>query len=324
MLDKIVAQTRRRIEASQSRLPLAELKNRIGQADPPRHFRKALKAAGFGLIAEVKRASPSKGSLRPSLDAAEMARLYARAGANAVSILTEPDFFKGSLEDLKAAREAMNLPLLRKDFILEPYQVYEARVCGADAILLIVAILTPEKLSQLLTLSQELGMDALVEVHQQAEVETALKAKASIIGINNRNLTDFSVDLKTTLSLRPLIPPEVLVVSESGIHNHADMELLRKAGVNAVLIGEALVTSADPAGQNKRINGPTAASQEDTAMIKVKVCGITNLEDALAAAEMGADALGFVLAPSPRQVSPEDLRRLVAELPPLILRWESL
>ncbi len=255
MLDNIVTHTRRRIEASQGRLPLPELKNRIGRADPPRHFQKALKAAGFGLIAEVKRASPSKGRLRPNLDAAEMARLYARAGANAVSILTEPDFFQGSLEDLKAAREAMNLPLLRKDFILEPYQVYEARVCGADAILLIVAILTPEKLSQLLSLSQELGMDTLVEVHQEAEVDTALKAKASIIGINNRNLTDFSIDLKTTLNLRPLIPPEVLVVSESGIHSHADLELLRQAGVNAVLIGEALVTSADPLAKIKELLG---------------------------------------------------------------------
>jgi len=255
VLDKIVAQTRRRIEASQGRLPLLELKSRIGQAEPPRHFLKALKAAGFGLIAEVKRASPSRGRLRPALDAAEMARLYARAGANAVSILTEPDFFQGSLEDLKAAREAMNLPLLRKDFILEPYQVYEARVCGADAILLIVAILTPEKLSQLLALSQELGMDALVEVHQEAEVETALKANAPIIGINNRNLTDFSIDLKTTLGLRPLIPPGVLVVSESGIHSHTDVELLCQAGVNAVLIGEALVTSPNPLAKIKELLG---------------------------------------------------------------------
>lgn len=255
MLNKIVAQTRRRIEVSQSRLPLAELESRIGQADPTRHFQKALKAAGFGLIAEVKRASPSRGSLRPSLDAADMARLYARAGANAVSILTEPDFFQGSLEDLKAAREAMNLPLLRKDFILEPYQVYEARVFGADAILLIVAILPLKKLSQLLALCQELGMDALVEVHQQAELETALKANAQMIGINNRNLNDFSADLKTTLRLRPLIPPEVVVVSESGIHSHADVELLCQAGVDAVLIGEALVTSPDPLAKIRELLG---------------------------------------------------------------------
>jgi indole-3-glycerol phosphate synthase len=255
VLNKIVTQTRHRIEVSQSRLPLAELKNRIGQADPPRHFQKVLKVAGFGLIAEVKRASPSRGSLHPSLDAANMARLYARAGANAVSILTEPDFFKGSLEDLKAARQAMKLPLLRKDFILESYQVYEARVSGADAILLIVAILSPEKLGQLLALCQELGMDALVEVHQQTELETALKANARMIGINNRNLNDFSVDLKTTLSLRPSIPSDILVVSESGIHNHKDMDLLRQAGVNAVLIGEALVTSPDPAAKIKELLG---------------------------------------------------------------------
>jgi len=255
MLDKIVAQTRRRIEASQSRLPLLEIKRRVSQADPPRPFQKALKAAGFGLIAEVKRASPSHGRLRPALDAAEMARLYARAGAHAVSILTEPDFFQGCLEDLKAAREAMNLPLLRKDFILEPYQVYEARVYGADAILLIVAILPPKKLSQLLSLSQELVMDALVEVHQEAEVATALKANARIIGINNRNLQDFSVDLKTTLRLRPLIPPDILVVSESGIHSHADVDLLRQTGVDAVLIGEALVTSSDPLAKIRELLG---------------------------------------------------------------------
>jgi len=255
MLDKIVAQTRRCIEVSQSRLPLLELKRRVGQADPPRPFQKALKAAGFGLIAEVKRASPSRGRLHPTLDAAEMARLYARAGAHAVSILTEPDFFQGSLEDLKAAREAMNLPLLRKDFILEPYQVYEARVFGADAILLIVAILPPKKLRQLLALSQELGMDALVEVHQEVEVKTALKANARVIGINNRNLKDFSVDLKTTLRLRPLIPPEVMVVSESGIHSHADVELLRQVRVDAVLIGEALVTSPDPLSKIRELLG---------------------------------------------------------------------
>jgi indole-3-glycerol phosphate synthase len=184
-----------------------------------------------------------------------MARLYARAGAHAVSILTEPDFFQGSLEDLKAAREAMNLPLLRKDFILEPYQVYEARVFGADAILLIVAILPPKKLRQLLALSQELGMDALVEVHQEVEVKTALKANARVIGINNRNLKDFSVDLKTTLRLRPLIPPEVMVVSESGIHSHADVELLRQVRVDAVLIGEALVTSPDPLSKIRELLG---------------------------------------------------------------------
>jgi indole-3-glycerol phosphate synthase len=255
MLDKIVAQTRRRIEASQSRLPLLELKRRVGQADTPRPFQKALKAAGFGLIAEVKRSSPSRGRLHPNLDAAEMARLYARGGAHAVSILTEPDFFKGSLEDLKSAREAVNLPLLRKDFILEPYQVYEARVYGADAILLITAILPPKKLSQLLSLSQKLGMDALVEVHQEAEVETALKANARVIGINNRNLNDFSVDLKTTLRLRPLIPPEVSVVSESGIQSHVDVDLLRQTGVDAVLIGEALVTSHDPLAKIRELLG---------------------------------------------------------------------
>jgi indole-3-glycerol phosphate synthase len=184
-----------------------------------------------------------------------MARLYAHAGAQAVSVLTEPDFFRGSLGDLQAAREAVNLPLLGKDFILEPYQVYEARLFGADAILLIVAILPPKKLGQLLLLSQELGMDTLVEVHQEAEAETALEANAPIIGINNRNLQDFSVDLNTTLRLRPMIPPGVLVVSESGIHSYADMDLLRQTRVDAVLIGEALVTNPDPLAKIKELLG---------------------------------------------------------------------
>ncbi len=255
MLDNIVAQTRRRLEANEDRVPLAEMKLRASRAGPPRHFGEALKKAGFGLIAEIKRASPSKGDLRPDMDAAQMARLYTRAGANAISVLTEPDFFKGSLNDLEAVRASVRVPVLRKDFILEPYQVYEARAGGADAVLLIVAILPTKKLKELLALAGELGMDALVEVHEKSEMKSALSSGAHIIGINNRNLKDFSVDLKTTLTLRPLVPPEVLVVSESGIQTPDDVESLRQARVNAMLIGEALVTSADPAGKIAELLG---------------------------------------------------------------------
>ncbi|MDO8635283.1 MAG: indole-3-glycerol phosphate synthase TrpC, partial [Dehalococcoidia bacterium] len=206
------------------------------------------------IIAEIKRASPSKGPLNPNLDVAQLAKAYKRGGAVAISVLTEPTFFKGSFADLETARKASGLPVLRKDFILEPVQVYEARSHGADAVLLIVAITSVGASRQVGTvplrglreLAASLGMAALVEVHNELEMQQALESGATLIGINNRNLVDFTVDINTTFKLRTLIPQGVTVVSESGISTPAHIARLRDAGVNAVLIGEALVTSKDP------------------------------------------------------------------------------
>ena len=209
-------------------------------------FAGALQGEGVALIAEIKKASPSKGEIRLDLDVADVALCYAGAGASAVSVLTEPTFFKGSLDDLAVARKVVELPLLRKDFIIDPYQVYEARLYGADAILLIVAILQPNEIKALSNLAHSLGMVALVEVHSRLELEVALASGAELIGINNRNLVDFTVDLQTTLDLLPLLPSTATVVSESGIKTHADIEQLRQAGVHAVLVGESLVASSDP------------------------------------------------------------------------------
>ncbi|HJX70116.1 MAG TPA: indole-3-glycerol phosphate synthase TrpC [Dehalococcoidia bacterium] len=235
--------------------PLIKLKRSVDKCGAPRDFEGALRGEGVKLIAEIKRASPSKGLLCPNLDVATLARSYARGGASAISVLTESAFFKGSLADLATAHQVTHLPLLCKDFILDPYQVYEARACGADAILLITAILSLSELSALIEVTHGLGMVALVEVHNEPEVKKALDAKANLIGINNRNLADFSVDLTTTLKLRPLIPPHITVVSESGIKSKADISILQAVGINAVLVGEVLVSSPDPEAKLRELGG---------------------------------------------------------------------
>jgi len=223
---------------------------------PPLDFTSALRSDHIQLIAEVKKASPSRGIIRHDFNPAEIAQIYANNGAAAISVLTETKYFQGSLDHLRDIRKALGdkkLPLLRKDFILDSYQVYESRACGADGLLLIVAILTPEKLETLLELSHELGMSCLVEVHNEAELEIALRSQARIIGINNRDLSTFAVDLTTTKRLRPLIPPDRIVVSESGIKNRSDLEKLREWGVDAVLIGESLMSAANIAAKMKEL-----------------------------------------------------------------------
>ena len=255
IIDQIVADVRQGLAERRKQTPLAELERLVGNSGVPRDFEGAVRGEGVKLIAEIKRASPSKGWLRPDLDVATLARSYARGGAAAISVLTEPSWFKGDLTDLATARQVTHLPLLCKDFILDPYQVYEARTFGADAVLLIVALLSLSELSALIEIAHGLGMAALVEVHSEPEVKRALDAKGNPIGINNRNLADFSVDLGTTLRLRPLIPPDVTVVSESGIKSYADISALRAAGINAVLVGETLVSSPDPEAKLRELKG---------------------------------------------------------------------
>jgi len=251
ILDRIVADKRQELERRRKEEPLAILRERLAQAPPTRSLAQALRGPSLGLIAEVKRASPSRGVLRADLDPQALARTYAGSGAAAISVLTEEQHFQGSLADLIAVRAVLDgrgdprLPLLRKDFLFDAYHLYEARAYGADAVLLIAAVLNPGLLAELLALARTLGLECLVEVHDQQELERALTADAQIIGINNRDLRTFEVNLALSERLRPLIPADRVVVAESGIHSRADMQRLRALGVNAVLIGEALVTAED-------------------------------------------------------------------------------
>jgi len=245
MLDKIVSQKKEELKQRKKTLPLSYLKEHIAQQKPPLDFALAIKGDHIRLIAEVKQASPSRGILHPNLNPTKLARTYVDGGAAAISVLTETNYFKSSIDHLADIREAIELPLLRKDFIFDPYQVYESRAYGADALLLIVAILSQEQLNELLLLSHNLGLRCLIEVHNEGEVERTLLTGAEIIGINNRDLKTFTVDLDTTYRLRPLIPKGKVLVSESGIKSRGDIEKLKEWGVNAMLVGEALVTASD-------------------------------------------------------------------------------
>jgi indole-3-glycerol phosphate synthase len=255
ILDRIVSQNLEGLEYKKRRLSMPELQKMASEQPPAIDLASALRGDGIQLIAEVKKASPSRGVIRPDFDPVEIAKIYAGNGAAAVSILTETKYFQGSLDHLKDIRKALpnKLPLLRKDFIFDPYQVYESRAYGADSLLLIVAILEPEKLQELLGISHELNMSCLVEVHNEAEVEIALKSRAKIIGINNRDLNTFNVDIATTERLRPLIPPDRIVVSESGIKERTDIEKLHQLGIDAVLIGESLMSAPDIAARMREL-----------------------------------------------------------------------
>lgn len=255
ILDQIVADVRQRLAERKKQRPLSELEHLVSAGETTRDFVGALQGTSVKVIAEVKRASPSKGWLCPNLEVDTLVQSYAKGGAAAISVLTEPNFFKGSLTDLATTHRLVDLPLLCKDFILDPYQIYEARSYGADAILLIAAILSFSELSFLMEVAHYLKISALIEVHNEAEAEKALAVNGNLIGINNRNLADFSVDLRATFKLRHLIPSDVVVVSESGIKSKADIIALQAAGVNAVLVGEALVTSPDPEAKLRELRG---------------------------------------------------------------------
>lgn len=256
ILERIIETTRQRVAEEKSRTPLNELKTLVDNSGHARDFRGALlEGSDIKLIAEIKRASPSKGPLCPDLDVTSLVQSYSQAGAAAVSILTEPVFFKGSFADLSQARKAVNIPLLCKDFIVDPHQVYQARLHGADCVLLIIAALSSPELEDLLRVAHSLGIAALVEVHNEQEMEKAIAVGARIIGINNRNLADFSTDLGTTSRLAQSAPGDVILVGESGIRSRADVLSMQEAGVNAVLVGETLVTSSDPAAKIQELLG---------------------------------------------------------------------
>jgi indole-3-glycerol phosphate synthase len=219
-----------------------ELKQ-VSEQTPVRSLKKAFST--FGVLAEVKHASPSKGVIQEDFRPLETAEQYEQGGAKAISVLTDETYFQGSSEILTQVRQQASLPVLRKDFIIDPLQVWESKKIGADAILLIVAILTPEKLKELARLAHQLGLEVLVEIHQRQEVEAALACEADVIGINNRDLTTFETRLEVTEQLRPLLPAEQVVLAESGIHSPADAHRMRRAGVNGLLIGEYLMRQDD-------------------------------------------------------------------------------
>ncbi len=256
ILERIVARKREEVLERSRVFPLSSL--RAALPAERRDFAAALAAPGLSAICEIKRRSPSRGPLCESLDPVELAGNYARSGAAALSVLTDRDFFGGSEDDLRQAREATALPVLRKDFTIEPYQVFEARAIGADAILLIAAILTDTVLSDLRRLAAELGLAALVEVHDEAELDRAIAAGATLIGVNNRDLRTFKVSLETCLRLRARIPSGVLSVAESGIATRADVRRLEDAGFDAALIGEALVTDPRPGARLESLLGRDA------------------------------------------------------------------
>lgn len=256
ILDEIIAYKKQELADTKRAVPFSELKAKVSDAEPTRGFERALsQASGIRLIAEVKKASPSKGVIREDFDPVEIARIYARSGADCLSVLTETKYFQGKLEYLTGIRKAVNMPLLRKDFIVEEYQIFEARAAGADAVLLIAACLERTQLEDLMSVAKQIGLDVLVESHTYKELDRSLLAGATLVGINNRDLQSFSVSLQTTLDLLKEIPPDRTVVSESGIRTRDDVLKLEKAEVDAILVGESLMREKDIGKKVKELLG---------------------------------------------------------------------
>lgn len=256
ILETIVAQKKKEIREQKILLPQGKIASMLsGGIMPGRSFKQAVAKKGLSLIAEVKKASPSKGLLRADFDPLALACCYEENGAAAISVLTDKQFFQGSLDNLQQVKKNIGLPVLRKDFLIDPYQLYEAKLYGADAVLLIAAILNKQELKAFMQISQELKLDALVEIHSAKELETALSCEAEIIGINNRDLQTFDTDLQVTIELMDEVPPNCLVVSESGISTSEHVRVLADAGVDAVLVGEALVTNRDIAEKVRELTG---------------------------------------------------------------------
>jgi indole-3-glycerol phosphate synthase len=261
-LEELVGAARQTVRRRREQIPLAQLQAQLTDRGRERPFKEALVAPGISLIAEFKRRSPSAGEIRPGAEVEEIVAAYERGGASALSVLTEESGFGGSLDDLRAARERCELPILRKDFVVDPYQLYEAVVHGADAALLIVAALTDDELAGLHDAARSLDIDTIVEVHDERDLERALAMDADVIGINNRDLTDFTVDVETTERLLTDIPAGKTVVAESGYSSREQIEDLDRIGVDAVLIGETLMRAPDPEEAVRELIGDEMATRE--------------------------------------------------------------
>src|SRR5215207_1189414 len=262
MIEQLIAGARQGVDARRRELPQADLEARLSGRGEDRPFNEALTRPGLSLIAEFKRRSPSAGEISAGAKVAEQVAAYERGGAAALSVLTDERHFGGSLEDLRAARASCDLPILRKDFIVDPYQLYEAAINGADAVLLIVAALDDAELRSLYGEARGLDLDCLVEVHDERQLERALEADAEVIGINNRNLDEGSVDVGTTYELMPDVPAGKTIVAESGISERAELEELERVGVDAVLIGGALMLSGEPEAKVRELTGAEDGTRE--------------------------------------------------------------
>ncbi|MEO7001974.1 MAG: indole-3-glycerol phosphate synthase TrpC [Ktedonobacterales bacterium] len=324
-LERILAATREELAERQARLPLDEVRAQVADAPAPHNFAAALRPRPANgparLIAEIKRASPSKGLLAETFDPVAQATAYAAGGAAAISVLTEPRFFLGSLDHLRAVRAAVDIPVLRKDFVIDAYQVYEARAAGADAVLLICALLEDAPLADLLGLIRSLGMEALTEAHNAEEVERAVRVGASVIGVNSRDLRTFQVDTEVVRRLRPLVPADRVFVAESGIFDATGAAQARARGADAILVGEALMRSPDPTMKVRELTtaagGPLAAFFAGMGEPFIKICGLAAPEQAQLVAELGADAFGLVfapMAPSHRRLTPDQAVEIVAAI----------
>ena len=257
VLDRIVEATREEVDRRRDAVPLATLEAALDDRADSRPFQEALTGPGISLIAEHKRRSPSAGTIREGATVTEIVQAYERGGAAALSILTEPFHFGGSLDDLREALAATDLPILRKDFIVDPYQLYESAAAGADAILLIVAALDPDDLYELLREARDIDLDAIVEVHDERELDIALEVEADVLGLNNRDLTDFSVDIERTYELLSDVPAGKTVVAESGFSTRDQLDELERVGVDAVLIGETLMRAKDIEAACMELTGGT-------------------------------------------------------------------
>ncbi len=310
ILEQIVARTRSDLEARKSEVPLQEIQARAATQPAPLDALATLRANNaVHVIAEVKRASPSKGLLAPNFDPVGLARTYADGGASLISVLTEPHFFQGSPTYLTSIKQAVNLPVLCKDFIFDEYQVYEARSWGADLILLICALLDDAQLRHLLSVARSVGMHCLVETHSAEEVQRAVAAGAMIIGVNSRDLRTFAMHPGLIRDLRSLIPMDRALVAESGIHTAADARRLARYDISAMLVGESLVTASDiPHQLDQLLRGANQSTQ-------VKICGLSEVRHLRAAVEAGADLVGLVFyKPSHRYVTPQHARELLQTL----------
>ena len=355
ILDKIVAATEKRVGDAKANLPLSELQQQVERMPIMKDFpfEQALQELDFNFICEVKKASPSKGIIAEDFPYLEIAKDYEMAGAAAISVLTEPDFFLGSPQYLQEIAEAVHIPVLRKDFIIDEYQIYEAKLWGASAILLIAAILDDDTMRRFHELADSLGLSCLVEAHDETEVLRSVNIGARIIGVNNRNLKDFTVDVNNSIRLRKLVEDSVIFVSESGLDTAADIQCLRDNDIHAALMGESFMRSANKVEKLSELYGPVrhnsfmgngldidvlekkrASKVEGLAIsevtdrivleadpvteqryeVKVKFCGITQLDTVPVLLEIRPDYVGFVFAPSKRQVTVEQAQFITRSL----------